>query len=980
MEASVTVSRGSNQRVIERLETLLGASNVETGPDAAKHFLPPGCKAADLIKVSPSTTEEVQALVNLARETGISVLTCNDGTLLPEELGQQAILMDFSRLTLIERIDTRNLVAHIQRGVTWEQLNAELRKLGVKTYAPVAANSESVVECVVARSVGKGVTKYPDYPLMNMKVVLGDGTIHKTGTHSLNEEAADGRNEGGPNLSQWHVGADDIFGVVTRASIMLWPVCEARSCTVHAFEDQGELLKAIKEIPRTELGVECLALNRAALHRLIGMEEKELPSWSLVVGFEGRKKLAAHHEMLVNRLLENVDCKRAESLAGLMTEKMDEPWKEANRNHTAFYTRFSRFMDLDERVDKGAEEAGIGKADVGKILVSVDRGRALYAVYDWFADKDHTEDVDRLNLTISDQGAFFDRPRGALARKVYTGIPNHLGVLKHIKGFLDPGRILNPGRTVNQEDPEWQPLETREGEIGLTVDNLSEVATKLRECVGDEWVSDNPIDLSSYGRDFTIFSGERPNLVVMPLSTEEIQKIVKIAYEHGIPLVPQTTGFNHGGLTVSRKGGLLVDLRRMDKLCKIDEEAMTVTVSPAVRMRSIWWEAVKIKATEGVHLKPILPLTMGSISLLSNYVARGAPGTTAKHGTAPELTVKMTWVLPNGEILEIGPGAVPGVGNLPLHYCPGPEINGMFFNADGQFGICTELTAKLYPEYDNVVELEELIMGSCSEPDGHKAFCKIVDATYDVARENVTEFMYKGHPGTFALGITSKIEGTKVKDVINMAPRHPLAMMVSGYDAEEVEIKKEILSEIMGRHDMFIIDASVFGPEMAQMISSEPLKMSLGIKDNFAGTYKGAFQWTAAQVKMDILPAIAKEYDKLVEKYWKTSDPTVSIEHAMTDTAIQGPLPYGRCGPCEFDYWWDQGNPEEVKRATTMLHKTNKLLLRFGGGLWRNMFGAGEYHLPMWGEYFTILKSAKKAFDPENLMHPDVMPLTDDYV
>ena len=44
------------------------------------------------------------------------------------------------------------------------------------------------------------------------------------------------------------------------------------------------------------------------------------------------------------------------------------------------------------------------------------------------------------------------------------------------------------------------------------------------------------------------------------------------------------------------------------------------------------------------------------------------------------------------------------------------------------------------------------------------------------------------------------------------------------------------------------------------------------------------------------------------------------------------------------------------------------------------MFGAGEYHLPMWGKYFEILKKTKAAFDPANLMHPDVLPLTDDYV
>jgi len=980
MEASLMEGETLGKPVLEGLQAILGAEHVGAGPEAASRFMRPGAQAPAWIRVSPDTTEQVQAVVNLARENKVSVLTCTDRYALAEDLERKGILIDFSRLSKIERIDTRNLVAHIERGVTWGQLNAELKPLAVKTYAPVAANSSSVVECIVARAVGKGITKFPDYPLMNMKVVLADGEVLKTGTHGLNEEAADGRNEGGPNLSQWHVGADDIFGVVTRATIMLWPVCESRSCLVYGFDEIAEVIKALKEIPRTELGVEYVAINRAGVKRLLGEEGDDLPAWSLVVGFEGREKLVSHNQDRVSTLLGKYACKRAESLVPAMTGKLDEPWMEASDNHTAFWSRFSRMGELDEGADGAAAKAGVQGGDVGKILVSVDRGRAVYAAYDWFSDEDCSEALTAMNLALADQGAFFDRPHGSLGRKIYSSIPNHLPVLKHIKGFLDPENILNPGRILREEDKGWEPPKVPEGAIGLTVENLKEVVGKLRECVGQEWVSDNPVDLISHGRDFTVFSGERPNIVILPESIEQIQEVMRIAYEHGIPVVPQTTGFNHGGLTISRKGGILVDLRRMDKVCRIDDEAMTVTVSPAVRMRFIWWEAVKHRATEGVHLKPILPLTLGSVSLLSNYVARGAPGTAAKHGMACDVTVGMTWVLPNGEVLELGPEAIPGVGNLPIPYCPGPEINGMFFNADGQFGICTEITAKLYPEYDNVDELDEILTGSGFEPDSHKAFCRIVDVTYDVARENITEFMYKGHPGAFALGIASKMEGISIRDALNMAPRHPLALMVSGFDAEEIQIKKDILKEIMEKHGMFIMDPSTFGEEMAKLISTDPLKMSLGVRDNFAGSYKGAFQWTAAQVKLDLLPEIAVEYEKLVKKYWKTSDPTIAVEHAMTDTAIQGPLPYGRCGPCEFDYWWDQGNPEEVKRATIMIHKTNKLLLKFGGGLWRNMFGAGEYHLPMWGKYFEILKQTKAAFDPANLMHPDVLPLTDDYV
>jgi FAD/FMN-containing dehydrogenase len=980
MEASVTEGQTMGKAMLKELQALVGAENVAEGPESSSGFLRVGSQAPEWIRVSPATTEEVQAVVNLARARKVGIVTCTNRYALAEDLEREGILIDFSRLNKVERIDTRNLVAHIERGVTWDQLNAELMPLGVKTYAPVAANSSSVVETIVARGVGKGIAKHPDYPLMNMKVVLADGDVLKTGTHGFNEEAADGRNEGGPNLSQWHVGGDDVFGVVTRATIMLWPVCESRSCLVYGFEEIEEVLNALKQIPRTELGVEYVAINRASLQRLLGEEEDALPAWSLIVGFEGREKLVSHNEDRVGRLLEKYDCSRNDALVPAMTERLDEPWMEASDNHTAFFTRFDRAMELNEKVQGAAEEAGVGRADVGKILVSVDRGRAVYAAYDWFCEEDCAEALEAANLSIADEGAFFDRPHGSLGRKIYTSIPNHLPVLKHIKGFLDPENVLNPGRILKEEDKAWEPPKVPEGEIGLTVGNLKEVMGKLRECVGEDWVSDNPVDLINHGRDFTVFSGERPNIVILPESKEQIQQIMRIAYEHGIPVVPQTTGFNHGGLTISRKGGILVDLRRMDKVCHVDDEAMTVTVSPAVRMRYVWWEAVKYRATEGVHLKPVLPLTLASVSLLSNYVARGAPGTAAKHGNATEMTVKMTWVLPNGEVFELGPEAIPGVGNLPIQYCPGPEINGMFFNADGQFGICTELTTKLYPEYDNVVELEEMLTGMGFETDGHKGFCKIIDTIYDVSRENITEFMYKGHPGGFALAMNFNMDGVSIKDALDMAPRHPLALMVSGYDAEEIGIKKEILKEILERHGLIIVDPNMFGQDLADMMSTDPMKMSLGIRDNFAGTYKGAFQWTAAQVKMDLLPEIALEYEKLVEKYWKTSDPTISVEHAMTDTAVQGPLPYGRCGPCEFDYWWDQGNPEEVKRATVMIHKTNKLLLKHGGSLWRNMFGAGEYHLPMWGKYFEILKQTKAAFDPANLMHPDVLPLTDDYV
>ena len=63
----------------------------------------------------------------------------------------------------------------------------------------------------------------------------------------------------------------------------------------------------------------------------------------------------------------------------------------------------------------------------------------------------------------------------------------------------------------------------------------------------------------------------------------------------------------------------------------------------------------------------------------------------------------------------------------------------------------------------------------------------------------------------------------------------------------------------------------------------------------------------------------------------------------MTGTCIQGPLPLGRIGGVKVDFWWDQGNAEAVKRATTIMHKAQKPMLEQGGFVHSNMFGAGEF-------------------------------------
>ena len=730
------------------LSGIVGEEHVLEKPDQLAEYFAEPADTDGLVAVRPGSTEEVQEVVRLAAELGRAVFTLNDRYLRPDDIGQPGIVLDFCRMTAVEKLDVRNLLVHVQRGLTFEALKEELDKHDLKVAPPLAATSESVLCAHVNRAPQKKATIYAEAHVYNMQVVIADGDLLRTGSHALNDRN-DCREDGGPSLSRWHLGSEDIFGIVTRVTVWLYPKTECRDALLFGFDSIEDVVQALRNAPRTELGWEYLAVNPRFLSSLLGTDVPDAPAWTLIVGFDGRKRLVEYQKKKVLEMIPTFGGKTVETYTPEMLPLLDEVWYQASPLHTGFYAECTRVKGLDDITREYLAQAGVASEEIGQCLLSVNRGRCLYSQYDVFADPSgHKGMMEALESRLASEGAFYDRPRGDLAKQVVDSVPNLRKHLRTIKSVTDPKGTLNPGRNVSLDDQGYIPpsveIETEE-DTGVTAGNIISVEEKLKEAIGEKWVTSNPADLSAYGRDFTIYSGERPNIVVLPETTEDVQKVMRIAYEHKIPVVPLTTGFNHGGLTVPRKGGILVDLKRMNRLIKIDEETLTANFEPGVRMRNLWQECQKVPTYKDIKLKPILPLTFGSISLLSNYVSRGGPGSALKYGFGADLTVNMTWVLPNGEILRTGPSSVPGVGNLGINWGPGPDISGMFFNADGAFGICTQLTAKLYPD----MPCEELIQTGIfdEDPEGIEKAC---NALYDFSQEHLVEFIYKTHPGTYA--------------------------------------------------------------------------------------------------------------------------------------------------------------------------------------------------------------------------------------
>ena len=124
---------------------------------------------------------------------------------------------------------------------------------------------------------------------------------------------------------------------------------------------------------------------------------------------------------------------------------------------------------------------------------------------------------------------------------------------------------------------------------------------------------------------------------------------------------------------------------------------MTATFQPYVRIAVFYEECNKRLAARDVMLRPANPITYGSACMMSNVLTGGIPFIALTTGGHAESVVGMTWVTPEGEILKTGSSALPNVGDVPV-LGPGPDMGGMFLAAEGSFGICTEMTLKLYTE------------------------------------------------------------------------------------------------------------------------------------------------------------------------------------------------------------------------------------------------------------------------------------------
>jgi alkyldihydroxyacetonephosphate synthase len=225
-----------------------------------------------------------------------------------------------------------------------------------------------------------------------------------------------------------------------------------------------------------------------------------------------------------------------------------------------------------------------------------------------------------------------------------------------------------------------------------TAFNVNRIKRQLEVWLGSENVTAAEVDKICYSRDAwplrlirlgRLVLDSKPDLVVWPQTVEHIQQIVRLANQERIPLIPVSGAGGVAGGTLPVMGGILIDLKKMNRILTLDEDSLTVTVQPGI----LGQELEEFLETQG-YTSGHFPSSIFSSAMGGFAAARSAGVLSSKYGKIEDMITGLEVVLPNGDILRTK--AVP-------RSSMGPDLKHLFIGSEGAFGIITEITLRIAP-------------------------------------------------------------------------------------------------------------------------------------------------------------------------------------------------------------------------------------------------------------------------------------------
>lgn len=491
------MSQEANRNQIKkRFAELIEPERVVNQPESMKQYTKDYSFSSGvdpLLAAFPGSLEDVQAIVKLANEEKIPLIPISSGPphfrgdTIPEKAG---IIVNFSRMKRIIKIDSVNRSVWIEPGVTFGELMPEIKKHGLKLDTPfLPRSSKSVVTSRLEREpviMPKYQYDYID-PLLTLEVVYGKGELFRTGSASgpgsLDTLKSDKVNPWGPGSIDYFrfiSGAQGTMGLVTWALTKTEVLPTIQKLYFFPFDDVKKMTDLINQLLRKRVVDECLALNNINLATILAKDisdeynelKKNLPPWTLMVCISGYKWRPEERidimETYLNEISENLEVKSSLTLDGaegkekMIFELLSNPWlkepywklRPKGACHDIYFlSPLSKMHEFINIMNNVLAKNNHSEDDIGCYIQPMVQGRGCHCEFNLFCDESDANERDKTRQlfmdgseTLMKNGAFFSRPYGPWADMVYDKNGQEVIALKKLKDIFDPNNVLNPGK------------------------------------------------------------------------------------------------------------------------------------------------------------------------------------------------------------------------------------------------------------------------------------------------------------------------------------------------------------------------------------------------------------------------------------------------------------------------------------------------------------------------------------------------------
>jgi glycolate oxidase len=302
---------------------------------------------------------------------------------------------------------------------------------------------------------------------------------------------------------------------------------------------------------------------------------------------------------------------------------------------------------------------------------------------------------------------------------------------------------------------------------------------ELRQLLGKANVLDSGVDLQLYKYD-AYLEERRPDAVVFVHSTDEVAGVVRTCNKYGVPFVPRGGGTNLTGGTIPAKGGVVLEMIRMNRILEVDRANLRARVQPGV----FNLEFGNALAPLGYQYLPD-PASQKAATLGGNVAENSGGPHCFKYGVTTNHVLGLTVVLPDGEVARIG-GKAPDV--------PGYDLPGVFVGSEGTLGICTEIVARIVRLPEGVKTLLAIYdsIEAGSETVSAIVAAGMVPATLEMMDQliikAVEEFIHCGFPLDCATVLIIEVDG--LQDDLEQQTQ-AISDLCRAHGAREVRVAKD---------------------------------------------------------------------------------------------------------------------------------------------------------------------------------------------